>query len=170
MRFPWFGCRARSLWAQVIDHPKSRSVISNCVRDPGCGPGRFVAEFAQTARSALGIDLSERMVDFGRQYAQEAGRTNVQFVACDFQTADVAVLGWEGRFDLVFSSITPAIAGSTALTNMMRMSRAFCCNVCFVHHRNDLDDQILRDLFDREPRQETTSACAPSVQRSSDIF
>jgi len=156
------GVRARQgqeRVAAVAQYLRGRGLLGpDCdVADLGCGPGRFVAEFARTARSALGIDLSARMVDFGARYAEELGLANTQFVACDFQTADVAALGWEGRFDLVFSSITPAVAGMTALTNMMRMSRAFCCNVCFVHHRNDLDDQILRDLFGRGPRQETTS-------------
>ncbi|MBU1245250.1 class I SAM-dependent methyltransferase [Myxococcota bacterium] len=156
------GVRARQgeeRVAAVAQYLRGRGLLGpDCdVADLGCGPGRFVAEFARTARSALGIDLSERMVDFGRRYAQEAGRTNVDFVACDFQTADVAALGWEGRFDLVFASITPAIAGMTALENMMKMSRAFCCNICFVHQLNDLDDRILRECFGRGPRREFAS-------------
>ena len=156
------GVRARQGAARVASVAatlRGRGLLGpDCdVADLGCGPGRFVAEFARTARRVVGVDLSERMVAFGARYAGELGLANVEFVACDFQTIELAAHDWEGRFDLVFSSITPAIAGMTAIGNMMKMSRAFCCNICFVYQRNDLDDAILRECFGRGPRQEFTS-------------
>jgi SAM-dependent methyltransferase len=125
--------------------------------DIGCGPGRFVAEFARTARSAAGVDISPRMTEFAAAYAREQGLSNTSFQALDFQTADLRALGWEGRFDLVFSSITPAVRGLKGLDNLIAMSRGFCFNACFVHNVNSLQDRILRELYDRGPRHGKTS-------------
>lgn len=127
------------------------------VADVGCGPGRFVAEFARTARSAFGTDISPKMTEFGARYCREQGLENVSFQAADFQNADIAALGWEGRFDLAFSSITPAVSGLDGLDNLIRMSRAWCFNASFVYSDNELQSRIMGELFDREPRRSKTS-------------
>jgi SAM-dependent methyltransferase len=124
--------------------------------DIGCGPGRFVAEFARTAKSAVGVDISPRMAEFAAAYAKEQGLSNTSFAALDFQTADIRALGWEGRFDLVFSSITPAVRGLRGLDNLIAMSRGWCFNACFVHNVNSLQDRLLRELYDRGPRHDKT--------------
>ncbi len=127
------------------------------VADVGCGPGRFVAEFARTARSVLGTDLSEKMTDFGADYCREQGLGNVRFHPVDFRSADVAALGWEGQFDLAFSSITPAVSGLQGLENFLRISRAWCFNASFVYSENDLYSKIMETLFGRSPRRHSTS-------------
>ena len=127
------------------------------VADVGCGPGRFVAEFARTARSVLGTDISPKMTEYGAAYCREQGLTNTSFVPVDFRHADIAALGWEGKFDLVYSSITPAVSGLSGLNNLIRMSRAWCFNASFVYSDNALQTAIMRELFDREPRRHKTS-------------
>jgi SAM-dependent methyltransferase len=126
------------------------------VADIGCGPGRFAAEFARSARSVLGVDLSRRMTEYGSRYCREQGLDNARFAALDFPKADIDELGWRGKFDLVFSSITPAVAGR-GLDNMMAMSRAWCFNSCFVSSSNELQDRVMREVFGREPKREKTS-------------
>lgn len=123
--------------------------------DIGCGPGRFAAEFARTARSVLGVDLSQRMTDYGRAYCAELGLNNTEFAALDFPSADIDALGWTKKFDLVFASITPAISGK-GLDNMIAMSRAWCYNSCFVYSSNPLQDRLMREVFGREPKKEKT--------------
>ena len=127
------------------------------VADVGCGPGRYVAEFAKTARSVMGTDISPKMTGFGAAYCREQGLTNVSFQPVDFRRADIAALGWEGKFDLVYSSITPAISGLSGLDNLIRMSRAWCFNASFVYNDNALHTDIMHELFDREPRRYKTS-------------
>jgi SAM-dependent methyltransferase len=127
------------------------------VADIGCGPGRFAAEFARTCRSVLGVDISPRMVGYGEAWCRELGLTNTRFAAVDFASADVAALGWEGRFDLVFSSITPAVSTLQGLENMMRMSRGWCFNASFVYTDDPLHLDIMHTLFSREPRRNKTS-------------
>jgi SAM-dependent methyltransferase len=112
------------------------------VIDIGCGPGRFVAEFARTCRSAVGTDLSGRMLEHGAAYTREQGLSNTSFVRTDFHTADLDALGWRKRFDLVFTSITPAISGVDSLQKVIHMSRGFCFNSCFVRFEDDLLDRF----------------------------
>jgi SAM-dependent methyltransferase len=122
------------------------------VIDVGCGPGRFVAEFAKTARFVQGTDISPKMADYGAAYCKEKGLNNTAFKALDFKTADIKALGWENRFDLVFTSITPAASGK-GLDKLIAMSRGWCFNACFVYNMNELNNRILRELFDREPKK-----------------
>ncbi|MBR2783868.1 MAG: methyltransferase domain-containing protein [Firmicutes bacterium] len=125
--------------------------------DIGCGPGRFAAEFARRCRQVLAVDVSGQMLEFGRRYAAEQGLTNIEFAEADFSAADVAELGWAGRFDLAFSAITPAIRGRRGLDNLIAVSRAWCCNYSFVYNVNGLHDRLLEQVFSRPPQRCKTS-------------
>ena len=122
--------------------------------DIGCGPGRFVAEFAKKAHSVLGLDISEKMVAHGMEHINEQGLKNALLRACDFQSLDIEKEGYKQAFDLVFSSITPAIHGMNGLIKSMEMSRAWCCNVTHLSGHNWLRAQIMEEVFGRKaPRQ-----------------
>lgn len=127
------------------------------IADIGCGPGRFVAEFAEKSKYVLGVDISPRMIEFGQEYLKQRGLMNAGFYAGDFTKLDIREMGWEKRFDLAFSSITPAIRGKKGLDNFIGISRAWCYNSCFVFFRNELHDKILTELFQKEPKREKTS-------------
>lgn len=124
------------------------------VIDIGCGPGRFAAEFAPFTRHVLGVDISPQMLEYAKLYAQERGCGNVGFQVCDFRSADVAELGWEHRFDLVFSSITPAVTGPGSIEKMIAISRGWCYNSSFVHGDDQLDRRIMAEVFGREAKRQ----------------
>lgn len=115
--------------------------------DLGCGPGRFTAAFAKAGHSALGVDISGEMVRYGEIYAAEQKIENISFAQADFQSADIAALGWAGSFDLVFASLTPAIRGLEGLRRMMALSRGWCFDACFVSEYNALEERIAREVF-----------------------
>lgn len=71
------------------------------VLDVGCGNGQTTREAAHRAidGSALGIDLSARMIERARQRAREQGLTNATFVQGDAQVHAFA----ENTFDLAIS-------------------------------------------------------------------
>lgn len=58
---------------------------SDCILDVGCGNGQSTRDAARAAveGSALGVDLSSRMVERARQLAQADGLGNVQFEQAD---------------------------------------------------------------------------------------
>ena len=119
---------------------------SQDVIDIGCGPGRFVAEFAKTARWVTGTDLSSKMLEFGAAYCQKKGLENVSFVPCDFETVSLEEMGWEKSFDLVFASMTPALSTFSSLEKMIRMSRGFCCDSCCILTRSTMEDELCKAL------------------------
>lgn len=121
------------------------------VIDIGCGPGRFVGAFARTAHWVTGTDLSSAMTGLGAEYCAENGISNVSFVACDFKTAVPDTLGWSKRFDLVFSSMTPALGPYESFGKMMDMSRGSCCNTACIQSRSSLEREVALALGDEAP-------------------
>lgn len=137
----------------TVDYLQNRGLLrADCdVADIGCGPGRFAVEFARYVHSVVGFDISEKMVHYGMEYAKREGLQNVTLRTCDFQTLDIEKGGLTGAFDLVFSSLTPAIHGMNGLSKSIAMSRAYCCNITHIYSRNQLQSRIMREVFDREP-------------------
>ena len=124
----------------------------NCdVIDVGCGPGRFATEFAHTARSVTGIDISPRTVEYAQQFAQQAGQGNTAFFTCDFKALDLARAGMMEAYDLAFCSITPAVQGAQGLERFMSLSRSWCYMSMFVHGHNALHQRIMGEVFPQYP-------------------
>lgn len=121
------------------------------VVDIGCGPGRFAAAFAEHVHSVLGLDLSEKMTAHGMEHIHEKGLTNARILTCDFQTLDIDKAGYRKAFDLVFSSMTPAIHGMNSLMKSMEMSRAYCCNITHIYGHNHLRKRVAQEVFQTEP-------------------
>ena len=69
----------------------------------------------------------------------------------DFQSLDVQAEGLEGAFDLVFSSLTPAIHGKQGLQKVVSMSRAYCCNITHIYRRNSLCRRLREEVFHLPP-------------------
>lgn len=121
------------------------------VADIGCGPGRFAAAFARRVHSVVGLDISEKMIRYGREYIEKEGLRNVQLRTCDFDAVDVIQEGYKKAFDLVFCSMTPAVHNMESLQKAMEMSRAYCCSITHIYSRNHLRDRIIREVFQKEP-------------------
>ena len=115
--------------------------------DIGCGPGYFVNSFAHYARSAAGVDLSEEMVNSGYALAEAEGLTNVTYEVCDFRKADIKERGWEKAFDVVFTSITPAVCDPGDIDRIESMSRHWCLCCNFVDACDPLADQAIRKVL-----------------------
>lgn len=121
------------------------------VADIGCGPGRFTVAFAHKVHWVTGFDLSPKMIQYGIEHARREGVDNVTLRTCDFQALNVREAGLEGAFDLVFSSLTPAIHGAAGLQKVMDMSRAYCCNITHIYHHNSVRQQLQTELFGLAP-------------------
>jgi SAM-dependent methyltransferase len=143
----------------TADYLRSMGLLGpdSTVVDVGCGPGLFPAEFAKTAGNALGIDFSRKFVEYAEEKAQAAGIKNVSYEYCDFINDDTSK--YNGKFDLAFSSITPATGTWSSMQKLILLSRAYCCNVSFVNVSDTLAKQISQDVFGEEfkPRWDGTS-------------
>lgn len=70
--------KASTIQAETKFIIKSTSMKKKDVLDLGCGPGLYVAEFAKSARSVLGIDLSQNSIDYANDTVAPKC-TNVRF-------------------------------------------------------------------------------------------
>jgi len=68
--------KAETIQAETKYITKTTSMKNKDVVDLGCGPGLYVAEFAKSARTVVGIDLSQNSID----YAQETVASKYQNV------------------------------------------------------------------------------------------
>lgn len=126
------------------------------IADIGCGPGRFAAAFAKRVHHVVGLDISEKMVAHGMEHIQKEGLTNVVLRTCDFQAMDIEKEGYKGAFDLVFSSMTPAVHDMNSLTKSMEMSRGWCCHITHLNGRNFLRERIMQEVFGKKASQQWT--------------
>ena len=98
------------------------------------------------------------MCRYGQEYADSLGLKNVIYTPCDFKAADLDQMGWRNRFDLVFSSITPAMNSLDSLWKSIEMSRGWCFQSNFIKAEDDLADAVLSEVIpditrlERSPR------------------
>ena len=136
----------------TMEYLQNRGILlpSYSVADIGCGPGRFTIEFAKHTQKALGLDISEKMLEMGKTYAEKENMKNASFKICDFRTLDIEKENLKGQFDIVFTSITPAIYGTDALEKSMEMSRKYCFNSTHIYSRSELKNKILKEVFNKD--------------------
>ena len=109
----------------------SRVGATDAVLDVACGPGVVTCVFAASARSAVGLDLVDAMLERARSRAREAGLTNVAFVSGDAKMLPFAT----GTFDVVVSrfAVHHLEAAGKALAEMARVcapgGRVVLCDV-----------------------------------------
>jgi SAM-dependent methyltransferase len=94
--------------------------------DIGCGVGVYSIAIANQVHHATGIDLSPKMIERGKEKLQTEKIPNVTLTAMDWSNADLAQLGFEEKFDLVFAHTTPAICDAETFEKMNAASRRFC--------------------------------------------
>ena len=114
-RLDWNGATAR-FWVEHADRyeallaPHGEVLLAAAaprpgerVLDIGCGCGGTTVRAAQAVGpdggTALGVDISQVMIDRARSLATDSGIDNVRFEIGDAQTADLG----HGRFDLAIS-------------------------------------------------------------------
>jgi SAM-dependent methyltransferase len=92
------------------------------VLDVGCGSGATTLAAAATAERAVGVDLSQPLVELARRRARAAKIANAEFVIADAQTHDFAA----GTFDLLISQFGMMFFDDPvpAFTNLRRSLRA----------------------------------------------
>ena len=67
------GRRGRSYHQHISDHVMSMLPKGGFLLDVGCGTGLFVKRYIEEGGQAVGLDISPRMVLYGRQRCPESG-------------------------------------------------------------------------------------------------
>ena len=105
---------------------------TDSVLDVGAGMGGYTLELARHCESVTALEHGAASLDVLKDRAGQCGIRNIQCV-CDlwesFQT--------EARYDLVFSSMCPAICNPEELRRMEALSRRDCCLITVMRGSTD---------------------------------
>ena len=117
------------------------------ILDLGCGPGRHSVLFAQNgAASVTGLDISSRMIEHCRELARTEGVTNTEFHVGAWEDFDVDKHGWNRKFDLAFSAVSPAMSTVESLNKFLAVSKKYCYLSGFVTRYDSIHDYLVTNL------------------------
>lgn len=113
------------------------------VLDVGCGAGLYGLGMAPYVQAVAGIDISEKMIEAAKAKARELHCENCSFVCADWAQADLADLGWEQAFDLVFVHMSPAVHDYSSFAKLVRASRRRCVFIVNTRRTDKVLDAML---------------------------
>ncbi|MBF0389078.1 MAG: class I SAM-dependent methyltransferase [Desulfamplus sp.] len=124
------------------------------VLDIGAGPGNWTIPMAEAGAEVTVLEPSGEMIKELKRRAEEKGVSYpIDIVQKTWQKVDIKKEGFEGRFDLVFASMTPGISNPETLRKAMKAAKSggFCYLSSFSGGgwRNAYK-QIWRELFNEE--------------------
>jgi len=124
------------------------------VLDLGCGPGKFVLEFAKTAEYVIGVDISTKMIQAARENSVKQRVANVEFIELDWHKADLATLKWQKKFDLITAIMSPAINNKQNLDKMIQASKGYCMVCHFLERLDSVGNELQKHVFGRKKEDE----------------
>jgi SAM-dependent methyltransferase len=132
----------------LVTHLSDRAGLGSdmSVLDIGCGPGKLALLFAERAGQVEACDIAPRMIEVAKSNGVQQKHLKVNFQRMDWNEADLAKLGWEGKFQLVLASKTPAVNDLLGLKKMMAASCGYCCLITHVEIKNSVIEE-LKPLF-----------------------
>jgi len=119
---------------------KGHIFASSRILDIGCGVGKYGAYLSALGCRAALNDISPRMLDYARENLKAYPET--EFFCSDF--AEEGLDSCEGSFELVMSTMSPAINSCAALKRMTALSRGGCFAVRFCAWSQPLRDKALQ--------------------------
>ncbi|MEZ4357831.1 MAG: class I SAM-dependent methyltransferase [Eubacteriales bacterium] len=127
-----------------VEFSKHMSVL-----DIGCGTGAYSIALAEKAGKVVGVDLSPKMLEYAKMNVKEHKIENISLICGDFNEVLI-----EGKFDLVFAHMTPAVADAATFEKMLSYASKYCYLVKPVH-RTDSVFGKLREIAGIRSRRES---------------
>ena len=111
------------------------------VIDIGCGPGTYDLMFSDYVREAVCVDGSQGMLNVLRRECRSRKKENITTVHSVWEEFTT-----DRKFDLVFSSMCPAIYDTESFDRMEAMCRGRCAYVSASRLKDDIDSTIWKYL------------------------
>lgn len=135
------------------------------VLDIGCGTGKYSLEFAKSANSVVGVDISPQMLKYAEENVQKNNLSNVTFKLLPWQNLNIEDLNWQKKFDLVFVSMSPAINCKASLMKMLEATKKYGFMSGFVHRKDSIKDKLMEDFLGTPPNKGSNNSiyCAFNI-------
>lgn len=114
------------------------------ILDIGCGTGKYSAALSEKASTIKGIDLSPKMIAYGRENIEKLKIKNVNLICSDWSQIDILENGFENSFDLVFAHMTPAIADAITFEKMIKCSKNHGIMFKPTRRTDEISDEIMK--------------------------
>lgn len=131
---------------------ENRMIFPGCrVLDIGCGVGRYGSYLAALGCEVTLTDISGEMLRCARE--NMAGcKTPWTVYQCDFHEATGREPVFAGGFDLVISTMSPAVCDAATVRKMSSLSRGYCFLARFRAWEQPFRDRLMREMG-LEPRR-----------------
>lgn len=120
------------------------------VLDIGCGPGKYLTEFAKISNYVTGIDISPNMIKYSKRNAESMNLNNVEFDVTPWEDLDINKYKWNKKFDFVFANMSPAISSKESLIKMNEVSKKYCFMSCFVYRKDKIRDELFENIIGKK--------------------
>lgn len=148
--------------AEILHQKKC--LMKNEVLDIGGGAGLYAIPFAAYAKQITITDISSNMLSYANENANAAGFSNLKYIKLDWDKVNLKELGWENHFDLVFSSMCPAIRAGEGIDKMIAASKNWCCINRIIQINDSVSEKIEGLLnFSEEPGTHYNRGKVPAI-------
>jgi len=132
---------------KVINLVEARGVKIDgaTILDIACGNGMYTLPLARRADRVTGLDFSTGMLARFEKIRSEHGIENVSTIQASWKDIDITALGMEKSFDIVWTSMTPAVREADDILKMRRCARHWCVYIGWGKVRkNELLGEVFR--------------------------
>ncbi len=116
------------------------------ILDIGGGSGRYAIPMAKIGSRVTITDISAEMLKYAKENVDNNGVENIDYSKLDIKTADIKAMGWEGKYELVFANMCPAISTADDLETMMLASKQWCALGRFTEKTDNVTSAIREAL------------------------
>lgn len=114
--------------------------------DVGCGTGDYAMGLARNGVKLTGVDLSTGMLEGAKQISEKEGLSLDLWLGPWSEEARQA-LGWDKRFDLVYSIFCPIMSDTANLRALHQASRKHCLCIMFADRKDEYLDAIYSERY-----------------------
>jgi SAM-dependent methyltransferase len=131
---------------RVLSLVRSKGVelFQSTVLDIGCGTGIYALPLAREAAMVTGLDNSEKMIARLTDIIASTGMQNVRPLKGSWQNIDIAALGFEKAFDIVWISMSPAVQTLKDFERMEKCTRKWCVYIGWGRKRKN---KLMEEVF-----------------------
>lgn len=132
---------------EVLSLVKSKGVkiLHSSILDIGCGTGIYTLPLARDAAMVTGLDDSETMIERLTNTISFSGIQNIRPVKASWEDIDIFGFGFEKAFDIVWTSMTPAIRTEQDFDRMERCSKDWCVYIGWGRKRKN---RLMEEIFE----------------------